>query len=176
MALRRERRVRLSVLVGSSHIQPKWGCFLAGEMKNLAEEYKSKIQQKELDKAAFTEEQRLLRTLGPERWAEMRKLIKEQVDQFNVEMGHEAISWNDPHSYRISITRKKDGAKLEGGYEEPTKVAFFKSPKTAINLQLAQVVRQNDVVFVAINPNTKAEIMNTAYDVAYGLIRDFLSR
>jgi hypothetical protein len=136
----------------------------------------SKLQQKELEKVSFTEEQRLLRTLGPKRWAEMRQLIKEQVDQFNVEIGHEAISWDDPHSHRISITRKEDGAKLEGGYEESTKVAYFKSPKTAIDLQLTQVVRQNDVVFVTANPNTKAEFVNTAYDIAYGLVRDFLSR
>jgi hypothetical protein len=136
----------------------------------------TKLQQKELEKVAFTEEQHLLRTLGPKRWAEMRQLIKEQVDQFNVEMGHEAISWSDRHSYRISITRKKDGAKLEGGYEESTKVAFFNCPKTAINLQLTQVIHQNDVVFVTINPNTKSEFVNTAYDIAYGLVRDFLSR
>jgi hypothetical protein len=176
MASCRERRDRIIMLVGSSHIQLKWGCFLADETKILAEEYKSKIQQKELDKAAFTEEQRLLRTLGPKRWAEMRQLIKEQVDQLNVEMGHEAISWDDPHSYRISITRKGDGAKLEGGYEEQKKLAYFKSPKTAINLQLTQVVRQNDVVFMTANPNTKAEFVNTAYDIAYGLVRDFLCR
>ena len=149
---------------------------MGDEIENLAEECKTKFQQKELEKVAFTEEQNLLRTLGPKRWAEIRQLIKKQVDQFNMEIGHEAVSWDDPHSYRISITRKKDGAKLEGGYEESTKLAYFKSPKTTIDLQLTQVVRQNDVVFVTVNPNTKAEFVNTAFDIAYGLVRNFLGR
>lgn len=149
---------------------------MADQTKILAQECKSNLQQKELDKVAFIEEQRLLRTLGPKRWAEMRQLIKEQVDQFNLEKGHNVISWDDSHSYRISITRKEDGAKLEGGYEEQTKLAYFKSPKTAVNLRLTQVVRRNDVVFVTANSNTKAEFVNTAYDIAYGLIRDFLGR
>jgi len=146
------------------------------EIKNLARQYKEKLKQKELEMLAFTEERRLLKDLGGKRWAELRQLIKSKVDEFNAEMEQPAISWDDNHSDRISMTRRADGVKLEAGYDSLATTAFFRCPQAAIDVSLTQVVRGNDVVFVAINPQTKIEFVNDPESVAYGLMRDFLSR
>lgn len=146
------------------------------DLKRLATEYKDKLKQKETETLAFTQEQKLLQNLGPKRWAELRQLIKDKVEEFNVEMGTPAISWDEIHSDRLSITRRADGVKLEGGYDETAKTVFFRSPQLAINLVLTQVVHGNDVVFVVINSKTKMEYVNDPESVAYGILRDFLSR
>jgi len=161
------------VIDGGYRFVANGGSFVSDEMKDIAREYKDKLEQKKLNKTVFVEEQRLLSTLGPKRWAELRQLIKERLDGFNAEMGYEAISWDDPHSDRISMTRKDDGIKLEGGYDEPIKTAFFRSKALEVDVVLTQVVQGNDVVFV----NTKVSPFVIApQEIAYNLIRDFLSR
>jgi hypothetical protein len=161
---------------GVSAFPANGGDSVTNEMKDLASEYKKKLERDGLDKLAFVERQRLLTTLGPKRWTELRTLIKQKLDEFNTEMETEAVSWDDPHSSRIAITRKNDGVKLEGGYEGGTSTLFLRSKPLKIDMVFTQSVQGDDVVFVFTNPETKHPSVNTAEEIASGLLRDFLSR
>jgi hypothetical protein len=158
---------------------------LQSEMKVLAAQYKQKLEKQKLDKTIFSREQKLLEAKGPGQWAELRRLIRQDLEEFNAEVGHEAVSWNDPHSNRVavswndphsnrvSMTRKDDGVTLEGAYDEKSKSASFRSP-SGIDRSFQQSVQGDDVVFMSTDAATKIATPHTTEQVATSLLRAFL--
>ena len=158
---------------------------MQSEMKVLAAQYIQKLEKRKLDKTVLLRDQKLLDAKGPKQWVELRQLVRQDLDEFNAEVGHEAVSWNDPHSNRvavswndphsnrISLTRKDDGVTLEGFYDDQSKTASFRSA-SGIEISFRQNVQGDDVVFVLTDPKTKVAAPYTSEQVATSLLRAFL--
>lgn len=164
------------VIDGVYHVMADGGAIVGDETNDLVAKYKQKLEAKKLEDTAFVEKQRLLNTLGTKRWSELRELIKEKLDAFNAAIGYEAVSWDDLHADRVAMTRQDDDVKLEGGYDEAVRAIFFRCPQEKINVAMTQVVRGSDVVFVVTNTTTHNIVVNSAEEIARGLLRDFLGR
>jgi len=145
------------------------------DVKDLAEQYKQRLEQQKLDQQTFLAERKLLETNGPKLWADLRSLIKSKQEALNSEMGFEAVSWNDTGSESLSMTRKHDGATLTGDYNSILEDVRFKCPEAKIDVFLELRVQSGDVEFISINAN-KVVFVNKPEDIAQGLIRQFLTQ
>jgi hypothetical protein len=146
------------------------------DVKELADEYRKRMQRAEIDKTVFVQEQKLIETDGPRLWTELRGLLKSKTEAFNREMERESLSWDDPHSNRVSITRTDDGVTLDGGYDEAAKAVFFRCPAAKINDRFVVAVKHSGVALVYIDPATRAQTVNTPQQIAIGVMRNFLRR
>jgi hypothetical protein len=116
----------------------------------------------------------LLASEGPKWWQELRQLIKEKRDLFNAEVKREALSWNNVHSDRISMTRVNDGVHLEVEFDESTRAARFQCARAKSDLTLSLAVVGGQVEFVKFDSSTGTQHLNKTHDIAYELLRQFL--
>ncbi|MGB7548677.1 MAG: hypothetical protein WBM14_13075 [Terracidiphilus sp.] len=146
------------------------------KLKQLASAYKQKIQDKRARDAEDLKALNLVKSEGPAVWAEMRQKIKQSVDMLNCEIGDTAISWDDPHSDRIVMTRAEGSIRLEGGFDLAAHAAFFRCPQAAIDMRLVLVVDGGKVEFAPVDQNMMISgVVPRPEDVAYGLVRDLLN-
>jgi hypothetical protein len=148
------------------------------DVKDLATQYKQRLERQKLDQQTFLEEGKLLEAKAPKVWADLRDLIKRKRDAINTEMGSEVLSWDDVTANSMSMTRKHDGATLKGKFVSlsPIFSVAFECKKAKIDWQLGLEAQLGEVQFVYKNPTTLAVFMNTPEEIAYGLIRDFLTK
>jgi hypothetical protein len=146
-------------------------------LKQLALDYRQKIQDKRAREADDLKTINLLKSEGPTAWAEMHEKIGQSVDMLNREIGDRAISWDyDAHSDRIVMTRAEGTIRLEGGFDLATYAAFFRCPQAGIDMRLVLIVDGGKVRFTPVDENMmRSGVVPRPEDVAYGLVRDLLN-
>ncbi len=142
--------------------------------KEMAREYESVLKDKWAKSALERQNQQLIYSDGPKKWAELRQRMKDAVDLINRESSPPTISWDDSHSDRIEMTRIEDGRKFEGGFDSVAKVAFFYCRPAQINLKLHFFVDAGQLEFVVWDQEARATYINKLHDLAYLLLRYFL--
>ena len=108
-------------------------------------------------------------------WEALLASIKSKRDAINGEIGEEVLSWEVGYPANFSITRKNDGARLEGGYDDLTSSIFFRCHVLPIAFTLEIKAECGKVGFYFQNPDTKQYTLREPSDIAYGLMHDFLS-
>jgi len=147
----------------------------SGRLRQLATDYKQKIEHKRAREADDAKTLGLVKTEGPNTWAELRQMVKQSVDALNREIGGTAVSWDDLHSDRIVITRTEDAIRLEGGFDLAAYSAFFRCPPAKIDIRLALIVDGGKVKFSPVDSTQQVSgIVPKPEDFAYELVRDFL--
>jgi hypothetical protein len=137
------------------------------DMKELAARYKERLAIDALNQAALANVK--------SHWDALLALIKSKRDAINSEIGEEALSWELGYPANFAMTRKNDGARLEGGYDEHTSSIFFRCHKLPIAFTLEIKAEFGKVGFYYLNPDTKLYSLREPSDIAYGLMHDFLS-
>jgi hypothetical protein len=145
------------------------------QMKDLAAEYKKRLEVEAQQKETSLYEQELIKAEGPLLWGKLRSILKDKVSEFNKAMRHDALVWNDAHPHCFEITRSNDGAKLEGTYTQMVSALAIEATPMSMHKHFEIDVRDGVVAFIYVNPKTKGEYINAPEDIAYGLLRDFLS-
>jgi hypothetical protein len=146
------------------------------KLKQLALAYKQKIQEKRARDADDLKTLNLIKNEGPMVWAEMRHKIKQSVDMLNCEIGGMALSWDDPHSDRIIMTRVEGTIRLEGGFDFAAYTAFFRSLEAGIDMRLLLIVDGGKVKFAPVDQDMKISgVITKPEDIAYSLVRDLLN-
>ena len=144
------------------------------DIKRLSTQYRARLEQRGTDQDASVQKPKMVDSRDPLPWAGLRKTLWDKVDEFNREIGSDAILWDDSHSERVSITRRLDGVKLKGGYDPSTSTASFECPQAKIDYKFAL---SDEIEFVSFNPKTRmGYLSNKSEDIAHVLMRDFLSR
>ncbi len=147
----------------------------SGRLRQLAADYKWKIEDKRAREADDIRTLGLVKSEGPNTWAEMRQMVKQSVDALNREIGGTAISWDDLHPDRIVMTRTEDAICLEGGFDLAAHAAFFRCPQAKMDIRLALVVDGGKVRFSPVDSTQRISgILPKPEDFAYELVRDFL--
>lgn len=145
-------------------------------LKQLASEYKRKIEDKRTREADDLETLNFVKSEGPAAWAELRRTIKNSVDILNREIDGKTISWDEPNSDHIAITRVEGNIRLEGGFDIELHAAFFRCPEAKIDMRLVLVVDRDKVEFAPVDSSmTITGVIPRPEDVAYGLVRDLLN-
>jgi len=137
------------------------------DIKEIAARYKERLAMDALNQAALADVK--------SHWNALLALIKSKRDAINSEIGDEVLSWQPGYPENFSMTRKNDGARLEGGFDDLTSSVFFRSHTLPINLTLEVKAEFGKVGFYYRDPDTKKYSVREPSDIAHGLIRDFLS-
>jgi hypothetical protein len=137
------------------------------DIKELAARFKERLAMDALNQAALAE--------GKSHWQSLLALIKSKRDAINTEIGEEVLAWELVYPANFAMTRKNDGARLEGGYDDLTSTIFFRCHTLPIAFTLDIKAESGKVGFYAQNPDTKAYTLREPYDIAYSIMNDFLS-
>ena len=146
------------------------------KLKQLALDYKQKIQDKRARDADDLKTLNLVMRNGPLVWAGLLQEIKQSVDVLNSEIGGRALSCDDPHSDQVAVTRAEGSIRLEGGFDLAAHTAFFRCPEAGIDMRLALIVGGGKVEFALVDQNMEISgVIPRPEDVAYGLVYDLLN-
>lgn len=137
------------------------------DMKEIAASYKERLAMDALNKAAMLEVK--------SHWDALMALIKSKRDSINTEIGEDVLTWEPGYPANFSMIRKNDGARLEGGYDDLTSTVFFRCHTLPIAITLEVKAEFGKVGFYSQNPDTKVSSAREPSDIAYSLMRDFLS-
>jgi|CZKZ01.1.fsa_nt_gi hypothetical protein len=140
------------------------------DMKSLAGEYQQKLQ----NDVRIRAEAELLKSMGPQAWADLRKLIKAKVMEFNTEMKSESLSWDSLESNQVSIRNATSGRKLLGGYDDAASTIHFKCPSAKIDLACVILMQGGEAVFQQTNTPNGIPVVLSKEEIASGLLRQFL--
>jgi hypothetical protein len=137
------------------------------DMKEIAARYKERLAMDDQNRAALA---------GAKiHWEALMALIKSKRDSINAEIGEEVLSWEPGYPANFSMTRKNDGARLEGGYDDVNISVFFRCHTLPIAFTLEIKAEFGTVGFYYQNPDTKMYSLRDPSDITYDLMRDFLS-
>lgn len=113
---------------------------------NLAAGYKKFTEESNQKREQFLEERRMLKSIGPQRWADLRTAFQQTVADTNNELGYVLLEWQDLSSNLLRIARKNDGCVLDGLYDPDKNTLNISGHHVSFSYQ--QQVLGNDVAFV----------------------------
>src|SRR5579863_4324152 len=79
--------------------------------------YKKYTEESNQKRDQFLEERRMLSTIGPKRWAELRTLFQQTIADMNKELGYILLEFQDVSSNTLRITRNNGVLVLNGLYD-----------------------------------------------------------
>jgi hypothetical protein len=100
--------------------------------KKLADAYTERLNASALQSQKFVEEQRIVKTQGPQRWADLRQLFRQTIKDVNKELKRDAFEWTDVHTNSLRIVRKDNNAILSASFDPESQILQF-SGSASIN-------------------------------------------
>lgn len=143
------------------------------EIRKMAEQYKKKVAADIRDKNLALQQHEILKAKGPHAWAALRQLIKDKVDEFNAEMGSEAIVWATHVASRLAMVRELDGAKLEGEFDAIQDKVSLRSLQLKLDATYSMSVNGSEIEFTQPDVRTQINLPHTKEEIATELLRYF---
>jgi len=96
---------------------------------------------------AFLEERKMLSTLGPKRWQELRELFQKTISEINADLS-QALQWKDVSVNLFQVFKGLFGLSLTGLFDPDCHTLAISGPQQGDGLSYQQKVAGGDVCFV----------------------------
>jgi hypothetical protein len=114
----------------------------------LVSAYKESTERSREQQQKFLEERRMLKTIGPQRWEELRANFRKTVDDCNVEAGFQLLQWCDLASNLLKVAKSGGVACVTGTFDPEANSLTISGPRDFDSMVYEQKVLGDDVLFV----------------------------
>lgn len=139
---------------------------------NLAAGYKKYTEESNQKRDQFLEERRMLSTIGPKRWAELRTLFQQTVADMNNELGYMLLEFQDVSSNTLRVTKSNGALVLNGLYDPDKNTLDVSSQPGCVSFSYEQKVLGSDVAFVTTRRSENGP--RSADEIVEAVVKQFL--